>query len=116
MYIRETLDKFFDSLITIGTEGVMKYLSVQFPFSNTPVIKQIIKMIVKKVMTLAMKRTELGAYFAITGFKVGKERDEFEKAALDLEEAKKKGNADEIAKMEQAKIDAARKLIRINPY
>lgn len=116
MKINKVLEKFFDTLAEMGTEGVMAYLSVQAPFVNLPVIKQIIKAIIGKILKLAMHQTELGTYFLVVDIATAKEAKDFEKVALELETAKTKGDADEIKRLEQSKIDAARKLIRIKPY
>lgn len=112
----KVLETLFDTLIKIGTEGAWAYLSVQVPFLNAPVLRTIVKWGLEKVITIVLKKTEVGAYFGIINFKTGHEAKEFEKVALEHLEAVKKGDVDAIKKLEQEKIDAARKLIRIAPY
>lgn len=105
-----------ENLVKLGTEGVMSYLSVQLPFVNLPVVKQLVKFFVQKILDIAVMQTEMGAYMAIIDIKTSAEGNKYEKAGLELEEAKKKGDPDEVAKLEKEKMDAFRKLVRIKPY
>lgn len=95
----------------------MAYLSVQFPFLNIPVVKQLIRLVVNKILTIAIRSTELAGYFEIIDFKTGKEADDFKEVAEKHEKAKETGaTKDEIEKLELAKIDAARNLIKFRVY
>lgn len=112
----KTLTAVAEVLIKMGTEGVMTYLSVQFPFLNAPVLKQIVRYFVNKIIDVAITRTEMGAYFGVVDLKTGHEGKEFDHAGLALQQAQEKGDPNEIARLEQEKMDAFRKLVRIRSY
>lgn len=102
-----------DAAIDLGVSGVMAYLTLQAPFTRAPIVNKLIEAIVRKVLEIAVKYTELGAYFVYVDHYTAQQAKEFKEASAALEAAKKLGNADEIAKAKQAKIDMARKLIKL---
>lgn len=113
-----TLDDFISDLketaIDLGVSGVMAYLTLQAPiFTKIPILGALIKAIVRKVLEIAVKYTELGAYFVYVDAYTAQQAKDFKEASAALEAAKLKGNKDEIEKAKQAKIDRARVLIKL---
>jgi hypothetical protein len=107
------LEKLKDSVIELGTRAVMSYLCVQFPFLNVPILKWIAGLVVGKVLTVAVKYTELGIYFIHVDVMTSQQAKHFEEAAGKLEKARTDGKTpEEIKALEEECIDRARELIR----
>ncbi len=61
--IDQVIEDLKSQLINIGTKGVMTYLMTQSPFFSIPIIKLLVSSIVKSVIEITVRYTELGAYF-----------------------------------------------------
>lgn len=105
MNTEDLLESFKDSVIKLGVDAVCTYLYAQLPFLNLPVVKQITRMIVNVVIETLVKYTEIGLYFAYVDIAVAKQAADYREAAL-------KHKENPTHETQQAKIDAARNLIR----
>lgn len=76
------------------------------------VVAKIVQWIVVKFVTYVV--VSIAKY--LRGRVINKQAEEFERVALELEKAKEKGDADEIARLEKEKIARARELIKFGTY
>jgi hypothetical protein len=102
------------TLINIGTEGVMGFLTANVPFFALPVVRQITKIIVGKIISLAVNETELGLYFIHVDQYTKEQSDKFKEAAQKNAEAQANGSEEERRLAEEELINRARDLIRFN--
>lgn len=100
-----------ESLVNLGTQAVMSYLSVQVPvLAKIPLVPKIIEYLTKKFLSFVTNSLELGAYYAYIENHTRKQAEDYAAATLAYHQAK--GTADAEAK-KQALIEAARKLISL---
>lgn len=106
MTTQELVDQFKSSLVRIGTDGVMTYLTAQIPFFSLPIVRYFTKIIVENIISIVVNYTELGVYFIHIDLKTAAQAKDFEQAAKLNKEAPS-------AESRQKLIDAARKLISL---
>ena len=114
MTIDDLVEQLKGAIITIGTQSVMAFLSVNAPFFALPVIRQITEFAVNKIISLAIKETEIGAFFAYVDIYTKAQVKAFEEAAIRNKIAQESGTDEEKKKAEEAFIAAARDLIKFN--
>lgn len=92
----------------------MTYLSVQFPFFNIPVVKQITRFIVRKIISIIINKTELGLTMIHNILHTTAQGKDFIQSVHNYAEVVKHGTPEEIEAAKKDKIDKARNLIRLN--
>jgi hemolysin-activating ACP:hemolysin acyltransferase len=113
MTIDERIERFKSSVGDLGVNGVMIWLTAEVPFFAVWPVKQLMQAFVRKIVTILLDKTELGAFHWYADALTKGQAVAFEQAAMAVEVAKEKGLSDEeLAKLEQAKIDACRALIK----
>lgn len=102
------------SFINLGTESVIAYLSVQFPFFAMPIVNRITKWMVSRIITILVQKTELGVTMIKNHINTAKQGKDFTESAQKYTEVLKNGTPEEIEKAKLDKINKARDLIRFN--
>ena len=92
----------------------MDFLISKAPFLALPVVNPILGLIVGEILSIAIKESAIGIYFAYTDMRVGKQGQDFEAAALRNQAAQASGTKEEKAAAEKALIDSLRAFGRIN--
>lgn len=98
--------------MTTGSTLVMSYILARQPLLATPVVKEITKWIVEKILGIAIFHTEMGAFFLFTDFRTSAQGRAFFQSALKRQAALKNGNEEEIKRAEADMIDNFRSLVK----
>lgn len=106
---------FKQSVIDIGTQGVFGLLVAEVPFLGAPVASELTKAALNWVVTKMVTETELAAYFVYTDQRTSLQAKAYEDAAVAYASVTSNSAAteEEIKNAQQAKLDAARALIRL---
>lgn len=106
------VEKLKSTLTTMGTDGVVLYLTTRYPFLGLPIVRVFTRLAVQKVITTLLDKTEFAA-FAFYSERVTKEQaNDFINEAKKNEEVQKNGTDAEKEAAKKALIDRARNLIK----
>lgn len=108
----QTVKALKETAVKLGVNGVTTFLGAQAPFTKLPVISTILNLIVTKILDIAVNKTELGSFIVHTDKKVDGQVEDFEEAHKNRELASPLASKEEIEKLEQDKINAARALLK----
>ncbi len=112
MKIDQFIETLKSQLVTIGTNGVMTFLAIEVPFFAFPVVNKVTRLIVEKVIEIAIRYTELGAYFLYVDQYTAAQSDAFSNAAKKNLEAQRNGTAEQKKQAEMELINRTRDLIK----
>ena len=102
------------TLIRAGTQGVMQYLVALSSFFALPIVGPLMSQLVTYILGIAIRYTELGAYFVYTDMFTSAQGKKFQDAAIKNQEAQKSGTNEEKKQSEADLINAARALIKFS--
>lgn len=91
-----------DSALDLGKRAVMKYLAARVPFLAGGFPGWVAGLIVGKILTVAIKETEMGIFFLYIDMRVDQQASEFDAAAIAYHNAP----PEEKHKYEKAYLDA----------
>lgn len=100
------------SLITVAASGVMKTLVAQFSFLALNPLFPICLKLVTMVLTIALRDTELGAYYLYVDLLTDRQAKEFKDAVGHYKLAKEVGTPEDREEAAKRLISTARDLIR----
>lgn len=69
------------AFVTLGSRAVMSYLTVEFPFLGLPIVKDVLGLIVDKIIKIQVDTAELGIFFLYIDVRVNNQGHEFVDAA-----------------------------------
>jgi hypothetical protein len=90
----------------------MKKLTAKFPFVALGFVNPIASMIVSKILEIAIRETEIGAFFGFIDLRTSMQGKDFEGAAYKYKIASEGRNDEEKRIAEKNVIDAFNKLIK----
>ena len=105
-------ESFLSGLAKLFAKELGDFLATQSSFFALPIVNQITIIILERVFSLGLKYTSLAAYFGKVDLSVGKQAEEFKKAAEANQQAQLSANKKEQEKAEQDLINSARDLIK----
>jgi hypothetical protein len=97
-----------------GVKLVMKYLVSQIPFFRLAFINPIAAFFVGKVISIAVDKTELGAFFLFIDLRISAQGRAFEQVALLNYEVQKNGTKEEKLDAEEKLIEKFRELVKFS--
>lgn len=98
--------------LSAGKKMVMSYLVTRVPFFALPIVNPILGFVVGSILEIAIRETEMGAFFLYIDLRTSAQGRAFEKAALKNYEVQKNGTPQEKADAEKELIDSFRTLVK----
>ena len=114
MNFDQYVDLIKSTAVSTGKKAVMSYLSTRFSFMALPIVNPLVSMFVGYVIEVAIIKTELGAFFLYTDFRVDAQGIEFLEAAARNQQAQQSGNEQEKKDAEQNLMDKFRSFAKFN--
>ena len=108
-YISAIKNQFIDTAVQASYSFIVGYI----PFLGVPVLSNLLKKILAKLMTVVVENAEIAAYFKFTDFRVNRQGRDFYAAIELYEQALKEGTPDEIKKAEKIKKDRFTELVSL---
>lgn len=108
------VDLIKSTALELGSRFVMQYLVSKLPFLALPIINPIAAFLVGYVLKIAIRETELGAFFLFIDTRTNKQGVAFVDAAVRNRLAQEKGTTDEKLKAEAELIDSFRAFIKLS--
>jgi len=99
-------------MIALGVESLLKYFCAEFAFFTLPIVNPIFKIVIKKIITVLINYTELGAYFIYVDNFTQEQAAKFQEAAQKNKEAQANGTDEQKKIAEQELIARARDLVK----
>ena len=115
MDLQTLIDNLKGALVGAGTQSALEYVATVAPWTKLPIVRNIIEFLIEKIAWIIVNKTELGAFIVYTAEQKMGQAEDFKEAALALENAPKETSKEDLKKLQQAKIDAAKKLIKFTP-
>lgn len=84
---QEYVDTLKSSALELGKKLVMQRLVAQLPFLATPFVHGLTLLLVGKVLEIAIRETEFGAFFLFIDVRVNRQGKDFAEAALKYHQA-----------------------------
>lgn len=109
----ETVAALKTAFVSMGRAAILAALA-PIPFFNTIIVRQIVSILITKVLEVISNSIEMQAFFLYTDFRTNAQGRDFTQKALEYEAAKKTGDKDAMAKAEQALIISMRALINFS--
>jgi hypothetical protein len=115
-----TRDEYVETIkhafLTMGDDLVMAYILVKMPWMSTPFLKQICQFFVNAVLTIAVNKTEMGAFFLFIDFRTSAQgRDFYDKAVVNRDvQTNPKSTPEEKERAKQDAIDNFRALVKFS--
>lgn len=98
--------------IDLGRRFVMSYLITRVPFLALPIINPIAAFVVGYILKIAIRETEMGAFYLFIDIRTNKQGIAFIEAAIKNQLAQKSGNQAEIKNAEKELIDSFRSFVK----
>ena len=109
---QEYVDQIKSAALTIGVRAVMAAFALNLPWTQSPVVKQILEYIVTYILRLAILQTEFGAFWAYVDLRTTNQKTAFDEAVFMLQALKdKNASAEEIKNAEDKVVQAFRKFV-----
>lgn len=99
--------------ITGATTGVSSLILTKLPFLNWGPLPSILKWGLRKIFSLAVFKTEVGAFFKFIDFRSSAQGRAYHKSISAYLKAKKDGSAEEIKVAETNMVNAFRALVKL---
>jgi hypothetical protein len=106
------IDMIKSVVFTMSTKSISAFIKAQIPFFNLPIISNILDMVIKQIMGIAIDKTELGAFFLYINFHVNAQGKDFLDAARKNAIIQQSGTPEEKANAEKNLINSARAFIK----
>lgn len=94
-------------------DTVIKLVLARVPFLAVGILNPITAFLIKKLVSLIIRETEMGTFFLYTDFRVSEEGKRFIEDANKYEQIKKTGTKDEIENQEAVVISSFRAFARV---
>jgi hypothetical protein len=98
-----------EAALSIGQKAVMAFLTQKFAFLALPIINPIMGLLVGYLLKIAIKETELGAFYNYVDMRVGSQANAFTLAAQKNHQAQLTGTKEEQENAKKELIEAFRK-------
>lgn len=112
-----TRDEYVDLLkstaLDLGTRLVIEYIVTRAPFFKLPFFNFFLSHIVQEILRIAIKQTELGAFFMYIDLRTHKQGVVYEAAALKNKLAQESGTDEEKRLAEENLINSFRMLAKL---
>jgi len=107
------VDLLKSTALDLGQRFVMQYLVSKIPFLALPIINPIAGFLVGYVLKIAIRETEMGAFFLYIDTRTNKQGVAFVEAAQANRAIQASGTAEEKAQAEKVLIDSFRAFIKL---
>jgi hypothetical protein len=108
------VDLIKSTALDLGSKFVMQYLVAKLPFLALPVINPIAGFLVGYVLKIAIRETEMGAFFLYIDTRTNKQGIAFVEAAQRNKAMQAAGTPEERANAEKDLIDSFRAFVRFD--
>lgn len=109
----EYVDLIKSTALDLGSRFAMRYLIARFSFIALPIIGPIVEWAVGYILRIAIRETEMGAFFAFIDTRTNQQGVKFTDAAIRNRIAQTTGSAEDKIKAEQELIDSFRAFVKL---
>jgi hypothetical protein len=109
---QESADALKEAAKKIGSAATLEYLMAIAPWVRLPVIYQVFKWLIEFILSTAINKTELGAFFLFIDVRTSMQGREFIEAAQKNRQAQMNGTQKEKLTAERNLIDSFRAFVR----
>ncbi len=107
------IDLLKQSFVTLGVDGLFKYLVAQIPFLGWVLVAPQVKIILRFFIGKMLEHGETAAFFQFIDIRVNGQHVDFEKAAIENSLAQINGTPEEKLRAEEKLKDAFRTFVRL---